>query len=548
MPRPIVLLVILLAVACGGDLVGPSAAVLEVSTVTTGAPLDPDGYAFHLDDRQPAEIGTNATLAVQDLAAGEHQLELDGVAPNCVLAAPNPRTVTVEAGRITRVRFEVRCGTFDGRLEVSVTSSGESPDPDGYLVGLDDGAGVPVASDGTVTFSNVPAGAHRVGLSGLSPNCAMQGDNPTKVTVGSGRTRVDLEVRCGPPSGSIRIVTTTVGPQPDLDGYVAAVNGEEHAVGSNATIVVAGVPVGDVVVELSGVAPNCVLQDDRTRTIPLLNGVTYTVNFDVICLPITEGLLLFSSNRSGVYHLYRTRLDGSQLRDLTPSFEAFSGDWSPDGTRIVLAAAGSLYVMNADGSASVVLGIEGSGPKWSPDGRKILFIVGGVVTVMSADGTGVTTLGDGGNARWSPDGTRIVFDRIIRSRCVYDLFCPSEIFTMAADGTGVTRLVAAANGSDQLVAPAWSPDGTRIAYVRHCCFFGPDASGIYVVSVKGDVARRLFTGPVGGGPVWSPDGSALAFAAGRPNGTTELTIVPATGGVGVVLASSPGYEYPHAWR
>ena len=50
------------------------------------------------------------------------------------------------------------------------------------------------------------------------------------------------------------------------------------------------------------------------------------------------------------------------------------------------------------------------------------------------------------------------------------------------------------------------------------------------------------------GPVWSPDGGALAVAMARPSGTTELTLIPSTGGAGVVLASSPGSEYPSAWR
>jgi WD40-like Beta Propeller Repeat len=548
MPRPITFMTIVLMAACGEDLVAPTTAVLELRTVTTGAPVDPDGYAVRLDGGQPTAIGANVTLSVPDLVAGQHVVELVGLAGNCVLAGANPLTVTANAGGVVHARFEVACSTFPGSLEVSVVTSGESLDPDGYLVLLDHEAGVTVASNGTLTFPNVAAGTHAVGLSGWAPNCVVAGDNPKLVTVASETVQVDLEVRCGPPSGTVRVVTTTRGSRPDADGYVVLVNTAEHAVGANASLTVPGLPVGDVVVELTGVAANCVVGGGETRATSLSNGTTFVVTFEVSCIPIVDGTLLFSSDRSGVYHLYRVRDDGSELRDLTPSMEAFSGDWSPDGTKIVFAATGSLFVMNADGSAPTPLGVQGSAPKWSPDGRWILFNAGGAVNVMDADGTGATALAEGGNGTWSPDGEKVAFDRIDRTRCVPDLFCPSSLYVMEADGTRVTRLTTAANASDRLGAPAWSPDGSSIAYIRSCCFLGPDVSGIYVMGARGGLALQVGSGSPSGGPVWSPDGGALAVAMARPNGTAELTLIPSTGGAGVVLAPSPGSEYPSAWR
>jgi hypothetical protein len=548
MPRPIVLMTIALMAACGEDLVEPTTAVLELRTVTTGAPVDPDGYAMRLDGGEPTAIGANGTLSVPDLAAGEHVIELVGLASNCVLAGANPLTITANNGGVIRARFEVACSTYPGSLEVSVITSGESPDPDGYLILLDHEAGVPVASNGTVSFPNLPAGAHAVGLSGWAPNCVVAGDNPTLVTVASDRLQVDLEVRCTPPSGSVRVVTATRGLRPDADGYVALVNNAEHPMGANASLTVPGLPVGDAVVKLTGVAANCVVGGGETRAISLGNGTTFVVTFEVSCIPIVDGTLLFFSDRSGVSHLYRVRDDGSELRDLTPSREAFRGDWSPDGTKIVFAATSGLFVMNADGSAPTPLGVEGSAPKWSPDGRRILFNAGGAINVMAADGTGATALAEGDNGSWSPDGTQVAFDRIDRTRCVPYLFCPSSIYIMAADGTDVTRLTIVANASDKLEAPAWSPDGNSIAYIRSCCFLGPDVGGIYVMSARGGLAQRVGSGTPRGGPVWSPNGEALAVAMARPNGTTELTLLPSTGGGGVVLATSPGSEYPSAWR
>jgi TolB protein len=399
-----------------------------------------------------------------------------------------------------------------------------------------------------LTFPNIAAGTHAVGLSGWAPNCAVAGDNPKRVTVASEPVQVALEVGCGPPSGTLRVVTTTRGARPDPDGYVALVNDAEHAVGANATLTIPDLPVGEVVVKLTGVAANCVVGGGATRAISLGNGTTFVVTFEVSCIPIVDGTLLFFSDRSGVSHLYRVRDDGSELRNLTPSMEAFRGDWSPDGTKIVFAATSGLFVMNADGSAPTPLGVQGSAPRWSPDGRKILFTAGGAVNAMDADGSGATALAEGGNGSWSPDGEKIAFDRIDRTRCVPDFSCPSSIYVMAADGTHVTRLTTVTNGLDRLGAPAWSPDGNSIAYIRSCCFLGADVSGVYVMGAQGGLAQQIASGSARGAPVWSPDGGALAVAMAQPNGTTELTLIPVTGGAGVVLAGSGGSEYPSAWR
>ena len=51
-----------------------------------------------------------------------------------------------------------------------------------------------------------------------------------------------------------------------------------------------------------------------------------------------------------------------------------------------------------------------------------------------------------------------------------------------------------------------------------------------------------------GRPVWSPDGSAIAFDAFGADGSTEVMVIPSTGGAGVVLASSRGSEYPSSWK
>lgn len=107
---------------------------------------------------------------------------------------------------------------------------------------------------------------------------------------------------------------------------------------------------------------------------------------------------------------------------------------------------------------------------------------------------------------FSFDGKQIVFARL-----------GVGILTEKIDGTGLRRLTT--NGRDSL--PTWSPDGTRIAFVR------PESTGwhIYVMSSSGGTAHRLPKAPPSGRPSWTASGLLI------PSGGDLLRIDPATGHV-----------------
>jgi Tol biopolymer transport system component len=76
---------------------------------------------------------------------------------------------------------------------------------------------------------------------------------------------------------------------------------------------------------------------------------------------------------------------------------------------------------------------------------------------------------------------------------------------MNADGTHIRRLTHD-NGND--LAPAWSPDGLRIAY-----FSDSPSYGIYVTSASGSPSVTLLATEATTLSIsWSPDGSQLAYA------------------------------------
>ncbi len=116
------------------------------------------------------------------------------------------------------------------------------------------------------------------------------------------------------------------------------------------------------------------------------------------------------------------------------------------------------------------------------------------------------------NPAWSPDGTRIAF--MVRGNDRGG----GPIFVMNADGSGVTRLTNSRWGLASF-APLWSPDGTRIAFVT----YGGNGSEIHVVNADGSGETQLTDNTASDlWPVWSPDGSRIAFQSHRGSSLREV--------------------------
>jgi hypothetical protein len=68
-----------------------------------------------------------------------------------------------------------------GTLQVTTSTGGAEPDPDGYVVQVDGGPEQAIGASGTLQLVNVDAGTHVVQLSGVAANCSVGGDNPRTV-------------------------------------------------------------------------------------------------------------------------------------------------------------------------------------------------------------------------------------------------------------------------------------------------------------------------------------------------------------------------------
>jgi Big-like domain-containing protein len=284
------------AVACGGGDITtpPTTGIMELTTSTTGVEPDPDGYTVQLDVEPPQPIGSAATLRMVEVAGGSHTVQLAGVAANCTVSGDNPRTVSVTAGEVTAVTFAVICSATTGSLEITSSTSGSSPDADGYTIILDGANRGPLGVSAAATLTGLTPGSHALGLSDIAANCQVSEDNPRAVSIAVGAsTAVAFSVTCATPppgTGTIRITTVTSGPDQDPDGYAFVLDdGSSQPIGVNSVATLASVAAGSHSVQLSGLVSNCAVQGTTRRPVTVSAGTTAELSFAVSCTAITAG-------------------------------------------------------------------------------------------------------------------------------------------------------------------------------------------------------------------------------------------------------------------
>jgi WD40-like Beta Propeller Repeat len=230
---------------------------------------------------------------------------------------------------------------------------------------------------------------------------------------------------------------------------------------------------------------------------------------------------------------------------------------SPDGTRIAWSkTVGTHTFTGTDGSSSGwavtelwVSPLTGAGgvriagadlapdgfvsnPVWSPDGSSIAFAINTLVAdgansgfyrsavdVVAAEGSGGRRLtdrpgSDSVGISWSPDGQYVAYTAFPNGTPLpsfpptgqdpNDFFRPDDIFVIAADGTGERDVT---NTPDHEVDPAWSPDGSHLAWVtageQRLTILRLDRSNPMGGPVRGPLLQ--------GDYVWSPDSSRICF-------------------------------------
>jgi hypothetical protein len=409
-----------LAVACGGDSVtAPGTGTIEITTTTTGVEPDPDGYMVQVDAGEPQAIGTGATIQVLAVSAGDHTVLLVGLASNCTVEGENPRTVALAGGQTAAVSLAVRCAATTGGLQVTAATTGPSPDADGYALTVDGTDKGTLGANGALPIDGVPPGDHVIGVGGVSANCQVQGDNPRTVSVTAGTTLdVAFAITCSTPppsSGTLRIQTTTTGPDPDPNGYTFAVDGgATQPIAVSGTSSLSNVAAGAHTVLLSSLASNCAVQGENPRPVTLEGGATLDVSFAVSCTA-TTGTIRVSATTSGAPtdpDGYGVKVDERSRRTIGPSgstsLTAPAGNHTVELTgvapncqvaegrsRSVTVQVGavqevSFAVTCVTTTGSVQVSVTSSGSPPDPDGYTVDLDDGGALKPIGTNGT--TTL------------------------------------------------------------------------------------------------------------------------------------------------------------
>jgi Tol biopolymer transport system component len=244
--------------------------------------------------------------------------------------------------------------------------------------------------------------------------------------------------------------------------------------------------------------------------------------------------------------LYRVNEDGTGLRRLTTSGDVSANiSVSPDGSSVAFVRRESVvYVIGTDGTGLkrvagashdrglVVSMPNAQWPSWTPDGKRIRFYTnpGTIEGQTGRPGQGLWEVDvDGSDPRlvipawhpwqpaWSPDGTRIAWvgDRGTGSG-------REDLFVADPDGVHNRRRLTFDPGL--VGVAAWSPDGTEIAFSNGSTVevIGPDGSGRKMLfDCRASCAGLLWL-------AWSPDGTKIVFT--RNSGAIlQLWIMSADG-------------------
>lgn len=283
-------------------------------------------YDIIVDNGTPRQafVFEPVTYIYNGLAAGAHEVRLGGVPTTCNIGE-NPRRVSLRGDDTALVVFNIQCPRTTGDLQVSVTTTGPDPDPNGYLLLLGSLASISISTSFNQTLQFVPAGTYSISLSDVSANCSAGGAQSITITPGQTST-VSFAVTCTPVA-IVKVVSATTGTERDVDGFLMTVgSGAPQRVPANGTVNLRAT-TGTSTWTLSDVQPNCALGGASSGSVTVAAGDTVTIDVSATCAAIGYGTAGTAATEAAADTLPNAQGNANPSHDLLQMTPRYAADW-----------------------------------------------------------------------------------------------------------------------------------------------------------------------------------------------------------------------------
>ncbi|MGI8619239.1 MAG: hypothetical protein ACR2L6_09115 [Gemmatimonadaceae bacterium] len=356
----------------------------------------------------------------------------------------------------------------------------------------------------------------------------------------------------------MRVNIATTGGDLDLDGYQLVIDsGPRHGVGLSAAVMLDSLSAGPHLLALEGVADNCTVAGEHPLSLNIVSGGMEEVHFSVVCV-VTGISVTALVTGSDMPPAFSVLVDGERAASLvTPGGSVLISRLSPGNHTVELSSTASNCAVAGSNPVTISVARGTAVPVnyevvCARSDKSIAFVLDSVVNrrgltspwivVADSNGSSVLPLVAGHSPAWSPDGTRLAFSTTVCDD--YYGQCGGGLLVMQPDNRSSRVLTLSAYGDD----PSWSPDGDMIAWVQHYSqAFG--FTTLHVSRLDGSSIVQLAAGETSevGHPSWSPDGKRIVFQCRIGSISSNICISNRDGTGFKQLTSGTVYDADPAW-